>query len=574
MIRFYRLVDLSSPANRQRLAEVQRIYERAFPYYPQYAAKIRKWMKDAVREKFEVILILAEGRKGRVLGFSLCFYYPDIKYGYLDYIAIEPDRSARGIGGALYEVTREALQLRKAKGLCCDVPPDERGMLKEPERLAINRRRLAFYERFGARPIIGTLYDQLETPANQGFLTFLVYDPLGQDRPLRRTELRRLIKRLFETKYAMSAEDARVRKIIASVKDDPVQIRAPRYRTPELKLPSQRLGKLDVVAVGNEHQIHHLKERGYVERPARMDAIVRGLQVLSPIWHKPRECSAKLVREVHATDLVRFLKQAETKLKPNELLYPNVFPIRLAERRPKTWEMQAGYYCIDTFTPLTSEVYRAALRSVHSAVTGAELLLNGAQTVYSLARPPGHHAEKKVFGGFCYLNNAAIAAHRLSKNGRVAFLDIDYHHGNGSQNIFYERADVFFLSIHGHPRQAYPYFAGFADETGMGEGKGFNRNFPLNPGADDARYLKTLDAAIEVIRGYRPYCMVISLGFDTMRGDPTGTFLLTLKGIEEVGARLGKLGLPTLVVQEGGYSLANLRQGATRFFIGMAKERS
>jgi len=231
--------------------------------------------------------------------------------------------------------------------------------------------------------------------------------------------------------------------------------------------------------------------------------------------------------------------------------------------------MQAGYYCIDTFTPLTAASYLAARNAVSGALTGADILLAGSPLAYVLCRPPGHHAERRVFGGFCYLNNAAIAAHHLSRHGRVAFIDIDFHHGNGSQNIFYERKDVYFISIHGHPLTAYPYFSGYLDEKGAGEGLGFNRNFPLKPGADDGRYLKAAAEAAALIRRFKPEFLVVSIGFDFMRGDPTGSFNVTPAGVRKVGELLGSLHLPTLLIQEGGYSLRNLRLGARGFLLGL-----
>jgi len=191
--------------------------------------------------------------------------------------------------------------------------------------------------------------------------------------------------------------------------------------------------------------------------------------------------------------------------------------------------------------------------------------------VYAVCRPPGHHAERRVFGGFCYFNNAAIAAHRLSSRGKVALLDVDFHHGNGSQDIFWRRGDVLTLSIHGHPNHAYPYFSGFADERGEGDGKGRHRNYPLPEGVSDDRYLEVLGEALKEVRSFKPLWMVVSVGFDTMRGDPTGSFLLTPHALGRMGEAIGRLGLPTLAVQEGGYTLRNLRRGARAFFLGLSE---
>jgi acetoin utilization deacetylase AcuC-like enzyme len=220
---------------------------------------------------------------------------------------------------------------------------------------------------------------------------------------------------------------------------------------------------------------------------------------------------------------------------------------------------------------LSRGAYAAARAAVDCAVSAADLLLKGERLAYALCRPPGHHAERRVYGGFCYFNNAAIASHRLSARGKVAHLDIDYHHGNGTQDVFWERSDVLTISIHGHPNHSYPYFSGFADEVGEGEGRGFNRNYPLPEGVDDRRYLEVLDLALREISTFKPWALVVSLGFDVMKADPTGSFVLTPAGLRKVGEELGRLDVPTLVVQEGGYLLRNLSRGARAVFGGLAR---
>jgi acetoin utilization deacetylase AcuC-like enzyme len=189
---------------------------------------------------------------------------------------------------------------------------------------------------------------------------------------------------------------------------------------------------------------------------------------------------------------------------------------------------------------------------------------------YAICRPPGHHAERRTFGGFCYFCNGAIAAQRLAADGKVAILDLDFHHGNGAQDIFYRRNDVLTVSLHGHPNFAYPYFSGFADETGEGEGQGFNLNIPLAENTDETAYLAALDTALARIRRFDPVYLLLALGFDTLQGDPTGTFSLRPPAMAAIGRRISELGKPLLVVQEGGYSLRNLRQGALHLFRGMA----
>ncbi len=189
--------------------------------------------------------------------------------------------------------------------------------------------------------------------------------------------------------------------------------------------------------------------------------------------------------------------------------------------------VRAGYYCIDTFTPLNKNAYLAAKRAVDCALTAAEAILEGYRLAYALVRPPGHHAERGAFGGFCYFNSAAVAAHFLSTYGRLAILDIDYHHGNGTQEIFYERPDVLTISIHGHPRFAYPYFNGFPTERGEGSGRGYNVNYALPETVTPETYQKTLGKAIKRITRFRPRFLIIAFGLDTARGDPTGTWSLS-----------------------------------------------
>ena len=252
-------------------------------------------------------------------------------------------------------------------------------------------------------------------------------------------------------------------------------------------------------------------------------------------------------------------------------VYPYVFPIRHPDRRPKDIAVRAGYYCIDTFTPLDRNAYRAAREAVDVAMTAAEEVTRGRRVAYALCRPPGHHAERRSFGGFCYFNNGAIAANYLARQGRVALLDIDFHHGNGAQDIFWKRNDVLTISIHGHPNYAYPYFSGFADERGLQAGLGFNQNYPLPEGADERLYLVALDKALARIQKFRPIFLVVSLGLDILKGDPTGAFTLSGGSLEKIGARIATLNLPTLVVQEGGYSIRNLRTGSRAFFRGMAQ---
>ncbi len=203
------------------------------------------------------------------------------------------------------------------------------------------------------------------------------------------------------------------------------------------------------------------------------------------------------------------------------------------------------------------------------ALTAAEAVLGGARLAYALVRPPGHHAERRSFGGFCYFNNAAIAAQCLGHEAKVAILDIDYHHGNGQQDIFYERGDVLTVSIHGHPNFAYPYFSGFADERGEGAGRGSNLNLPQHESLDGAGHRKAIERALHAVHSFGAEVLVVALGLDTAKGDPTGSWSLGAADFTANGRLIGAWGGPVLVVQEGGYRVRSLGPNARRFFTGL-----
>lgn len=209
---------------------------------------------------------------------------------------------------------------------------------------------------------------------------------------------------------------------------------------------------------------------------------------------------------------------------------------------------------MDLSAPIVAGTYKAALASANCALSAAEAVSKGERAAFALCRPPGHHAGKANCGGYCYLNNAAIAANWLSSKGRVAVLDIDYHAGNGTQDIFYEHADVLSISIHADPDFEYPHFSGYADERGAGAGLGFHHNFPLPAGTDDAAYLATLEIALGHIRAFEPGYLVVSAGMDIYADDPLGKIKVTTKGIGEIGKRIASPGLPTTIVFEGGYN--------------------
>ena len=235
---------------------------------------------------------------------------------------------------------------------------------------------------------------------------------------------------------------------------------------------------------------------------------------------------------------------------------------------------RAGWFTADAACPIGPHTWAAALRAAATALAAAEEAAAG-RSAYALARPPGHHATRARAGGHCYLNNAALAAQRLRGlgAGRVAVLDIDSHHGNGTQDIFWERADVLFVSLHGDPDGYYPWFSGRERERGGEAGAGFNRNFPLPLGTGDAGWLAALGAGLDAIRAFRPDALVLSLGFDASEYEPLNALSVTADGFARAGAAIGGLGLPTAIVQEGGYNVSLLGALLTRFLEGFGTGR-
>ncbi len=240
---------------------------------------------------------------------------------------------------------------------------------------------------------------------------------------------------------------------------------------------------------------------------------------------------------------------------------PNIHPANRTDGYPKSAVGQAGFHMTDTSCPIARATWPAAYASAQSAIQGARLVLGGERAAYALCRPPGHHAFAELAGGFCYLNNSAIAAQALSTAGRrVAVLDVDLHHGNGTQGIFYARGDVLTASVHAHPERYYPFFWGYPDETGAGEGEGANLNLCLERGTGDDGFLAALDRAQDKITRFGADTLVLALGLDAFRGDPFAGLAVTTPGFARIGRAVRGLDLPTLIVQEGGYLCPELGQ--------------
>lgn len=572
MFRIRRIYDDVIPANRQAIGEVQAILRAHFTgVRAEEIDGLPERLRNPFKQRFRTILEVAEDARGHVLGFALLLHEPQLHFSYLDFLASKKGLTGKGIGGALYERVRDDACSLGAGGLFFECLPDEPGECPDTELRRENAARLRFYERYGARPIVGTEYETPVTPGDD-CMPHLVFGDLDRGKPLRRDFARKVVRAILERKYSHLCPPEYVERVVRSFADDPVRLREFRYVKREVAHPRPSAGPRERIAmiVNDRHEVHHVRERGYVEAPVRVQTIAAALRASDLVEDVPtRSYSDKHITAVHDADFVSYLRKACALVPKGRSVYPYVFPIRNAARPPKELTVRAGYYCIDTFTPLNQNAWLAARRAVDCTLTAADQILKGRRLTYALVRPPGHHAESRVFGGFCYFSNAAIAANYLSGHGRVAIIDVDYHHGNGQQEIFYERSDVLTVSIHGDPDFAYPYFSGFADETGAAAGEGFNLNLPLPEVQDGPQYRRALARALKAVADYGPDCLIVALGFDPAKGDPTGTWLLKAKDFEENGRMLGEMDLPTLVVQEGGYRTRTLGVNARQFFLGL-----
>jgi acetoin utilization deacetylase AcuC-like enzyme len=301
-----------------------------------------------------------------------------------------------------------------------------------------------------------------------------------------------------------------------------------------------------------------------VEVPERAERVRARIEErkLGPIL-APQAFDDDVILGVHDADLVAFLGAvhgAWQKLYGDDAppAIPSAWPARgMRSRRDGDIEAQLGAYCFDTATPVMRGTWTAARAAVNNTLSAAAAIEAGERSAFALTRPPGHHASADVFGGYCYLNNAAIAADWLARKGRrVAILDVDYHHGNGTQSIFYARRDVLFVSIHADPNFAYPHFLGFADESGDGGGEGFNHNLPLPRATDWTAYREALAGASDRIKNFGADILITSLGLDTFEDDPIALFKLKRDDYLRMGEAIAGLKLPTLFNFEGGYDLS------------------
>ncbi|ODS03641.1 histone deacetylase [Methyloceanibacter marginalis] len=576
MLRIRKVADATAAANRSAIEAAQKIMREQFSGMPEAdIAKLPDQLSNPLKHRFVSRLFVAENGRDQTLGVALLLYFPDIGFSYLEIISTAKGRMGGGIGAALYERVREEARALGTQ-LYFECLPDDPALSPNPEIRADNANRLKFYERYGALPIVNTAY---ETPVTAGSTDppYLVLDRLGSNDLPSRDKARKVVRAILERKYG-ELPASYVQKVVDSFKDDPVVLRAPRYvksrRAPKGEVRQPGAPRIALV-LNDAHTLHHVQDRGYVEAPVRIRSIMAELEPSGLFERLPtKRFSDRHIRAVHDGRLVDYIRKACLIAGSKKSIYPYVFPVRNAARPPKDETVLAGYYCIDTFTPLNESAYLAARSAVDCSLTAAEKILEGAGLAYALVRPPGHHAETHAFGGFCYFNNAAVAANLLARYGKVAILDIDYHHGNGQQEIFYDRADVLTVSVHGHPSFAYPYFAGFRDETGIGPGAGYNFNIPLPEHITPEQHRNAVAEALRRVKRFGPAFLVVSLGLDTARGDPTGNLSNGAKDFQLLGRMIGEQNYPTLVVQEGGYRVRTLGTNTRNFFVGLAAGHS
>lgn len=309
------------------------------------------------------------------------------------------------------------------------------------------------------------------------------------------------------------------------------------------------------------------------EQPARIDALLAGARAAGCSIVRPRDYGLAPLAAVHTPEYLQFLQNIYrrwTRIEgASEEVIPNIHPLSRDGAYPASAVGQAGYHMADTACPISAETWESACWSAWTAVAAAEAVMSGEPAAYALSRPPGHHAFADVAGGFCFINNAAVAAQHLRRvAARVAILDVDLHHGNGTQGIFYARPDVLTVSVHADPVRFYPFFWGHADERGEGAGLGYNLNLPLPRKTADDGFLEALGAGIGRIAAFSPDALVVALGLDAFEGDPFGGLSVSTPGFGRIAEAIARMGLPTVIVQEGGYLCPQLGDNLSAFLGG------
>ncbi len=313
------------------------------------------------------------------------------------------------------------------------------------------------------------------------------------------------------------------------------------------------------------------------ESPERIDCLRAGALAAGCIFEEPEDAGIAPIAAVHSTEYLTFLRTIHARWSDidgaADEVIPNVHPRTRTDSYPTSPVGQAGYHMADAACPIGPNTWEAAYWSAQCAIAGADNLISGGRSAYVLSRPPGHHAYQDMAGGFCFLNNAGIAAEHLRAAGlRPAILDVDVHHGNGTQGMFYDRSDVLTVSLHADPAGFYPFFWGHAQERGAGQGLGYNLNLPLSFGTGDDAYLASLEIALSRILDHGADVLVVALGLDASIDDPFQALAITTDGFARIGAAIAGAGLPMLLVQEGGYLSDALSGNLTAVLEGVQSQ--
>ncbi len=322
--------------------------------------------------------------------------------------------------------------------------------------------------------------------------------------------------------------------------------------------------------------------RSLPEKPERMDALAGVITRRGHDLIRPDDYGTGPLAAVHTPAYLAYLQNAHARWTAagdmGDVVLPNVSRMQRSPSYPSGIVGQTGWHMFDTSAPIGADTWTAARAAANAAVHAARLVAEGADTgAYALCRPPGHHATRDQAGGFCYLNNVAVAAQSVlpilraqGRTGRVAIIDVDLHHGNGTQDIFYERDDVFFVSVHADPSNFYPHMAGYAQERGAGRGEGYTLNLPRPVGSDEDAVLAAIGEGLAAIARFAPDMLFVSLGFDTFADDPLAAFGVTTPGFARMAALIASAGLPTVLVQEGGYAIDALSANLDSFLSGFS----
>lgn len=326
-----------------------------------------------------------------------------------------------------------------------------------------------------------------------------------------------------------------------------------------------------------KHNPQHFMATGKIlpnpEQPRRIEVLKAGAIAAGASFASPKDYGMGPIAAVHSPQYLTFLQNIYSRWSRLETsgpeVIPNIHPAARSDNYPKSAVGQAGYHQADTACPINGETWESAYWSAQTAINAAELIRKGNNCAYALSRPPGHHAFSDLAGGFCFLNNSAIAAKHLSSCGnRVAILDVDVHHGNGTQGIFYETNEIFTVSLHADTERFYPFFWGQKQERGKGVGNGYNLNIPLTRGTSDKEYLHALQNALNAVSTFGADVVVVALGLDAYENDPLKGLAITTDGFGRIGAAIASLKCPTLFVQEGGYLSEELGHNLTSFLNG------